>query len=157
MAGIEKICEISGEYGSHDMYGYKRDLIQVMPLHRKKFAKAKHMIHIFKPRPYFQYKGAFSRYEINENLMHHYEPPFDNMKDLIDYKIKYENVRLVHDYDYVLCVEEKDLFGNVNGRYVNNTLNIGTMKRKMKRLLKCKKLNIKYHDCSYYEWRKEVD
>jgi len=37
MAGIEKICEFSGISGGWEMYGYKRDNIQVLPQFRKEF------------------------------------------------------------------------------------------------------------------------
>ena len=37
MAGIEKICEYSGEYGGYKMYGYKRNGLQIMPQYRKLF------------------------------------------------------------------------------------------------------------------------
>ena len=37
MAGIEKVCEISGEHPGGDMYGYKHNHIQIMPEHRKHY------------------------------------------------------------------------------------------------------------------------
>jgi hypothetical protein len=154
MAGIEKICEFSGDDGSYDMYSYKRNYIQVMPKYRKLFAKAEHTIHVFKPTQYFQYKKSSSMYEVLENLMYHYIPPFENMKDLIDYKLEFENVRIINKYDYVLEVKDEKLKGKVNGLYLNYSIDFGVLKRKMKRLLKCKKLNIVMCDCSYSEWRK---
>lgn len=155
MAGIEKICEFSGDYGSYDMYSYKRDLIQIMPQYRKSFAKAEHVIHMFTPTPYFQYKKLYSRYEITEHLMNSYVPPFKNMVDLIAYKLEFEDVRLVNEYDYVLEVTDDKLKGKVKGLYLNYSLDLGIFRRKMKRLLKCKKLNIVRHNCSYHDWYKK--
>lgn len=37
MAGIEKICEFSGEYPGYLMYGYKHNQLQIMPKYRKLF------------------------------------------------------------------------------------------------------------------------
>ena len=47
MAGIEKICEYSGEYPGWKMYGYKRNLIQIMPEYRKLFRNKYHILFIF--------------------------------------------------------------------------------------------------------------
>jgi hypothetical protein len=46
MAGIEKICEYSGDYPGGDMYAYKRNLIQVMPAHRPLFKGQAHTLYI---------------------------------------------------------------------------------------------------------------
>lgn len=47
MAGIEKICEYSDEYGFGRMYKWKRDLIQIMPKYRGHFWKKEHTLFIF--------------------------------------------------------------------------------------------------------------
>lgn len=47
MAGIEKVCEYSGEYPGWLMYGYKHNHIQIMPKYRKEFRGAEHTLHIF--------------------------------------------------------------------------------------------------------------
>ena len=47
MAGIEKICEFSEEYGSFDMYRYKHNSIQIMPKYRPLFKGCDAVLHIF--------------------------------------------------------------------------------------------------------------
>lgn len=44
MAGIEKICEFSGNYTGPDMYGFKHNHIQVEPLYRKNFRGKKSVL-----------------------------------------------------------------------------------------------------------------
>ena len=39
-------------------------------------------------------------------------------------------------------VFDKDLQGNVEGEYLNYSMDLSTVKRKLKRLLRCKELNI---------------
>ena len=49
MAGIEKTCEFSGNYTGWDMYGFKRNHIQVEPQYRK-FFRGKKAVLTFKIR-----------------------------------------------------------------------------------------------------------
>lgn len=46
MAGIEKICEYSGNYTGWEMYGFKRNHIQVEPQYRKFFRGKKAILTI---------------------------------------------------------------------------------------------------------------
>lgn len=47
MAGIEKICEFSGDYRGGVMYKYKHNHIQVMPKYRGHFHGKHHVLYIF--------------------------------------------------------------------------------------------------------------
>lgn len=152
MAGIEKICELSGEYPSGEMYGYKKNLIQIMPNYRKLFRGVKHELHIFKPSLYFNHKLGW-KYEVDFDEMNDYTPPFDNRAEFIEFKKEVEHYRMINEYDYVLMVKDSDLQGNVKGKYMNWTTDLTTTKRKIKRMLRSKSLNIIVHDCSYQEWR----
>ena len=40
MAGIEKICEYSGEYVGYKMYDYKKNQLQILSKYRKLFRGA---------------------------------------------------------------------------------------------------------------------
>ena len=77
MAGIEKICEMSGHHPGGIMWSYKRNQLQIMPEYRKLFRGAKHELRI-----------------------------------------------------------------KVEGEYLNYSMDLSTVKRKLKRLLRCKELNI---------------
>ena len=59
-------------------------------------------------------------------------------------------VRLIKEYQYVLIVFDEKLQGNVNGKYINWTYDLPSTKRKLKRLLRCEKLNIEYTDEEIY-------
>lgn len=148
MAGIEKVCEFSGEYGSYDMYDYKRNQLQIMPKYRKLFRKAKHTLYIEKPKKFLGYKNSDS-YIFSSNFekklkdeMESYIPPFTNVKEFLDYS----GQKIVHKYEFALVVEDKNLFGEVNGIYCNHTSNKKHMIRKIKRLLRVKNINIVFVD-----------
>ena len=143
MAAAEKICEYSGEYPSWNMYGYKRNLIQIMPEYRKLFRGQHHELIIFKPKLYWEKRGSFySLYDSSE--MNWYEPGFKDEQEFIQwYKWRY-HARLVKHYDYCLIVP--GLPGIVYGKYWNYTYHLPTALRKLKRLLRCKELNVKYID-----------
>lgn len=71
-----------------------------------------------------------------------YIPPFTNVKEFLDYS----GQKIVHKYEFALVVEDKNLFGEVNGIYCNQTSNKKLMIRKIKRLLRVKNINIVYVD-----------
>ena len=147
MAVIEKICEFSGEYPSYFMYGYKRNHIQIMPEYRKLFRGAKAKLIIFDQGLEWKCKyGGTSDYNKQEHMeeMLDYEPPFENYQEFIDWEKKFHNKRLVKSYEYVLQVFDEKLFGDVEGKYLNYTNNISTVKRKLKRMLRCENLEVKY-------------
>lgn len=154
MAGIEKICEFSGEYPGYLMYGYKKNQLQIMPEYRKRFRGAKAILHIFTPEIRWQGRGKrkwTQSYDLH--MMDWYEPPFTNVKEFEAYYSEEHNCRLNREYTFTLEVFDDSLKGDVNGLYTNWSSEISTVKRKMKRLLRCKELNIVQHNCTYSEWR----
>lgn len=155
MAGIEKVCEYSGEYPGGDMYRYKHNLIQIMPKCRKLFRGAKHTLYIFKPEKYWLSKSgscsAITQEEMNY-IAWNYDLSFNNVQEFYKFYKEFYGVRIVNEHFYLLKVEDKNLLGIVQGNYLNWTTNISTVKRKLKRLLRCKKLNIVKIDKSYDDW-----
>ena len=141
MAGIEKICEFSGEYPGYLMWGYKRDQLQIMPKYRKLFKNAKHTLTIKKERLVWVWKGM--KWDYDNKEWKDYEPPFQSEKEFIHWYKKKGN-RLLIEYEYVLKVKDESLQGEVKGKYLNWSTDISTVKRKLKRMLKCKELNIEY-------------
>lgn len=147
MAGIEKVCELTGEYCSHEMYQWKRNQLQVKRECRKLFRKADHILHVYKEDRYLIHKkgGATAfcdGYWLAYSSMYNNEKEF--MKDC------YKGYTLRNEYTYVLEVTNPALQGEVKGKYMNWTTDLKTVKRKLKRILRCKKLNIVMHDKSYY-------
>lgn len=149
MAGIEKVCEFSGEYVGHDMYKYKNNLIQVKPKYRKEFRGVEAKLIVFKPERYVQdkrYKWARAYHDESDNWEFNNGSTFTE-KDWID-KLLEEN-RFINKYDYILQVPS--IQGEVSGDYIHSTYDLSTVKRKMKRLLRCRNLIIEYKDCSIYD------
>lgn len=58
---------------------------------------------------------------------------------------------------YALQVFDSKLKGEVNGLYLNWSNQLSTVKRKIKRIIGCKKVNIQFHDMLYHEWREIHD
>jgi len=147
MAGIEKVCEYSGEYQGVAMYWYKRNLIQVMPKYRKLFRGKQHTLHIFKPEKLFLDKWGSMSY--NPKEMDSYTPPFKTIEEWENHYKAIFGMRVGYSWNYYL--EVPDVQGNVQGMYYNWTTDLKTVKRKLKRLLRTKQLTIVYHDCTMYE------
>lgn len=139
MAAIEKICELSGEYPGYLMYGYKRNQLQIMPKYRKLFRGAEHTLIIRESDLKFCDKNTIQTYDDQEWT--EYDPPFVNENDFIRWK-KENGYFLKVEYKYTLTVKDKNLQGRVNGEYMNWSCDLPTVKRKLKRLLRCRKLNI---------------
>lgn len=62
MAGIEKVCEYSGEYVGYKMYGYKHNGLQIMPQYRKLFRGCNAILYIRKEAEdplRFRHKGYY--------------------------------------------------------------------------------------------------
>lgn len=153
MAGIEKVCEFCGEYVGSDMYGYKHNLIQVLPKYRKEFRYTEATLIVFKPERYVQdkrYGWARSYYDESDNWEFNDGSKFTE-KDWIDKLL--ETNRFANHYDYTLKVPS--IQGEVFGEYAHHTYDLSTVKRKMKRLLRCKKLTVKHLDCSIYDYYEE--
>ena len=119
MAGIEKVCELSGDRLGSEMYIHKRNHIQVCPKYRKQFRGAWHTLYISMEK------------EGYERLSHYFTRP------------KEKDIKPVYKIDY--CLHVPALQGRVDGLYYNHTYGkIGAVKRRLKRMLRCKKLNIVY-------------
>jgi hypothetical protein len=125
MAGMEKICEYSGDYPSTKMYGYKRNLIQICPQYRKLF------------------RGADAHIEINSTqrvwlfdcggLMF-----VDEGEDCS----RYLSGRFATQTTFTLVVKNPELAGNVEGRYVNWTGNMRQTTKRLKRLLRARNIKV---------------
>ena len=129
MAGIEKVCEYSGDYPGGDMYAWKHNHIQICPKYRKLFRGQEATLYIeYGPKLCFKYRGRWggSSSWFPEDAEH-----FEQCQG-----------RVVKEYWYTLYVP--GLPGEVEGKYLNWSTDLSTVKRKMKRLLRCKKLNIKW-------------
>ena len=62
MAGVEKVCEYSGEHGGYKMYEYKRNGLQIMPQYRKLFRGCNAVLYIRKEEEdplHFKHKGCY--------------------------------------------------------------------------------------------------
>jgi hypothetical protein len=145
MAGAEKICELTGEFPGGEMYRFKRHQLQIMPNCRTLFRGDGDTIYVQKDGLYWEYKwGGWSEYNIDE--MNHYDSPFKDEAEFVGYKRVVENLRLVKCYQYAYVTNNPDLKGNVNGIYINYTYDVSSVKRRMKRLLRCRNLNIVFVD-----------
>ena len=139
MAGIEKICEYSGEYCGPDMYNWKYNNIQIKPEYRKLFRGAKAKLIICGKRPVFLWNGGGTTayYSCNKTGRESYL----SLENWID-QFPYNAGRFGYQWDYELVVDNENLQGNVAGRYHNHTTDIQTTKRKLKRLLRAAKLEV---------------
>lgn len=144
MAGIEKVCEFSGEYGGCDMYSWKRNHIQINPKYRKTFKGCKCELVFGGYGLYLSdNKGCLLSIESKQYYLNKY----DNwtQEDEINYiKITYGFKRLVKDYSYKLKVFDDHLEGKVLGEYTNTSYEKGKVIRKMKRLVGNPNLKITY-------------
>jgi hypothetical protein len=126
MAGIEKICELTGEYPGYLMYGYKQNSIQIMPKYRKQFRGHKAVLLIFKPEWRYTYRSGSGKGTVSWAAW---------------YGDDRDEGRLYARYDY--CLYVPSIPGRVEGEYWNFTNRISTMKRKMRRLVGVNNLTIR--------------
>ena len=150
MAAIEKICEYSGDYPGWLMYSYKHNHIQIMPQYRKDFRCKNAILYIQTSESmlgkYLIYnsRGGFS-WHLNET--EYKERIWKRGTKKYDLNEAYRGrswypIRVCIEYWYALVVP--DMLGNVNGIYTNHTCDIPAVKRRMKRMLRCKKLEVRY-------------
>ena len=122
MAGIDKICEYSGEYPGGKMYAYKHNLIQVMPKYRKKFKHAEEaFVFVFNPESK-DYCGAWHWY-VKVPLMRRKWiniPKVFKKGFFSKYKFVVNSPTLTWDY----CVFVPSVPGEVQGLYWNYTTDI---------------------------------
>lgn len=141
MAGIEKVCEFSGDYEGWNMYAYKRNHIQVHPRYRKRFRGATHTLFLTGKKPYFLSKhGGLMAFHPQDK--EHFEPPFETDEEYVQYMREVLGERLVNMVDFNLRIDDPDLAGEVEGNYRETTTDLTSLKRRLKRMLRCKELNI---------------
>jgi len=151
MAGIEKLCEYSGIYSGYSMWYHKRNHIQVLPKYRKMFEKQPHTLFIFKKETVHRHMGAAIE---SQPLIYRkvgrkwYEW---RGKRHSDRELLRPCKGVVTEYMFTLYVPSAP--GQVQGLYTNWTTNLGATKRRLKRMLKCKRLRIVRLDASYAEFR----
>lgn len=135
MAGIEKICEFSDEYPGHLMYGYKKNLIQIMPQFRKLFRGAAAELHIEKAEVvmYKRFRGCGGGYSTPcaRNIVWGHD---GDLQWYLDYEFYYGS-KLRINYTYTLKVGNQELKGTVDGKYLNWSFDISTVKRKLRRMV----------------------
>jgi hypothetical protein len=152
ISAIEKVCEFLGEHSSTEMPRYKRNHIQVMPKFRKEFRGKDHVLHIFKPEVRIQTKCKSIIWIMGENYFHPYdENDYQTYQAYVQGELDCWRGRLVHEYEFAL--EVPDLPGEVGGIYMNWTYNLRQTIKRLKRMLRCREVIIKKHNCSYWEWR----
>lgn len=134
MAGIEKVCEYSGEYPGHDMYNWKRNSIQVMPKYRKLFRGAEVEL-IFD-------RSTADLFRVAKGNHFKYNTLEENYQSDPYYYSRVSGI--LCEYTYTLLVKNPELQGEVGGEYVNYSYKPKTVLRKMKRLTRNYRLKIKW-------------
>ena len=148
MAGIEKVCEYSGEYPGWKMYGYKHNQLQVMPKYRELFRNQKHVLVIAKSQKRMEMFGGTCTIDNYHDEMKYLwrrdQVAFNKFKGAGWYRYNYKPHR-EYQYpvtkckfvqEYYFCLYVPNLQGEVEGYYVNWSFDIKTVKRKMKRILR---------------------
>lgn len=161
MAGIEKVCEYSGDYPGYLMYGYKRNHIQICPEYRKEFRGQHATLIFFKPDDRYvnwrisksciasrRYYGDDDQDELFKHGRKWYRWVCDT-KRRNGWMIA-KPVSVVVQYEYVLIVPS--LPGNVEGQYFNHTCSKGDTIRRLKRLVGSKYLTIENSNLTVDEY-----
>ncbi len=147
MAAIDKICELSGEYGYSNMFLWKKNSIQVMPKFRNKFRKSNSVLYIKKvPTDVFYDVSRFYDVSALDTFIY-----MSNKQRKAHISWFYSqgiignpNIRVINNYMYCLKVLDSHLQGEVNGNYINWSRNIKTVIRKIKRITRNYKLKVKF-------------
>lgn len=137
MAGIDRVCEFSGESPNCPIYGgswimkrWKRNHIQIMPQYRKRFRGATARLRIVETEVNLWHKGRTS-----------YESPcvwtaVEHDESAAEYvwneQQKGNCLRI--QYLYVLEVDDPELQGEVGGRYKEWSHDISAVIRRLRRL-----------------------
>ena len=124
MAGIEKICEFSGDYPGSKMYKYKRNHIQICPKYRKLFRGA-------------DFKLVVTSKELNYVYKHGWSMSYDPQYKPVNCTIKTE-------YYFKLLVSDSKLQGEVKGVYSNWTYDLKDTVKRLKRMLRCRNIKVKF-------------
>ena len=138
MAGIEKICEYSGEYIGPAMYSYKHNLIQIAPQYRKLFRGVEHTFIVYdNPELHWVWNwGASQVYDENDMKYWGFTDEYEYIRF---HKKRFGNPRLIPYWHY--CLHVPSIPGRVDGYYHEYTFDLTATKRKIKRMLR-KTLNI---------------
>lgn len=124
MAGIEKICEFSGEYPGSEMYKYKRNHIQICPKYRKLFRGADFELVVTSKELNFVHKQGWTM---------SYTPACATL-----------NCKVKTEYWFELLVSDPKLQGNVKGVYANWTYDLKDTVKRLKRMLRCRNIKVKF-------------
>lgn len=124
MAGIEKICEFSGDYPGSKMYKYKRNHIQICPKYRKLFRGADFKLVVKSKELDYVYKQGWSMSYASQR------PPL--------------NCKIKTEYWFELLVSDPELQGNVKGVYSNWTYDLKDTVKRLKRMLRCRNIKVKF-------------
>jgi|694.fasta_scaffold143347_3 hypothetical protein len=150
MAAIEKICEYSGDYPGGTMFSIKRDHIQIMSEYRKAFRGKEATLYIQTKESIF---GRFLVIRRHGFSYHINEDQYDDRIVKINGKYydtgdcyfdAWHPVKIYQESWFTLVVP--DMPGKVNGFYTNYSHNLSAVKRKLKRMLRCRKLKVCYID-----------
>jgi hypothetical protein len=135
MPGIEKICELSGEDGSYDMYSLKRSHIQIMPEHRHRFrgVEAELVFTSIEPKICFKVGSSlYSTFPCMWGLIEDFKCDVDAWWADQQY---YDDRFLRFEYQYELRVSDPALQGRVDGVYKNWSTDKGAVIRRIKRMV----------------------
>lgn len=168
MAGIEKVCELSGDYPGYHMYKMKRNHIQIVPKYRKLFRGHKATLYIFKDD--LKVTDGMCNWKANMACINSHPTEADWESHNADRAVRYENgvkcvysvfynnldeyktelrkrgQRLVQEFEYVLDVPS--IPGQVDGLYSNYTCDISSVIRRLKRMVGHRNLTVKFKDGS---------
>lgn len=143
MAGIEKMCEVIGESCGYKMYTWKLNSIQVHPKQRKLFKGKNSILFIFEVENLIEFLGTgkFSSWlslkdlQDKEQYVKHNGSYYTWRSDWKrpGWEIQDRKVRIVKEYDFMLYVPA--ILGEVNGQYYNQTYDLATTKRKLRRIM----------------------
>jgi hypothetical protein len=128
MAAIEKICEFSGEYPGYLMWKYKRNHIQILPKYRYWFRNANATLVVKAIEPVVVFKGGGKA---------SYDPDADWLQSCGHY-------RVLPEYYFEFRVLDEDLQGEVSGCYANWTTDFKDTKKRLKRMLRCRNIRVKF-------------
>lgn len=126
MAGIEKVCEVDGDHCGWDMYGWKRNSLQVKPEHRPLFKGKEATVYVHSSELRFKYRSGASMLIGETDL---------NKDGKLDRSKPYapKGGKLVRTVEYMMHVP--DVPGTVGGKFYNSTFDWRATKHNLRKLL----------------------
>lgn len=151
MAGIEKVCELSGEYGYGDMYRWKRNSIQIMSKFRKLFKGANATLYVkktpmnilIKTKGYNYLSGGTDTWGLERYTDRKLKVCLEALRKE-RYWLNPSDISFVKQFIYALKVDDEELQGEVKGLYINWSTDMPTVIRKMRRLVRNYNLKVVY-------------